>query len=147
MGPALTESLQAPIETEVLAHGLLPLAISARCFTARHHGLQKDQCAFKCMEDPQGLKLRTQEAQDFLVINGVQTLSSKPQNLLGHVDNLRAAGVQVLRLLPQAQGMGDTVARARAALDAAVQVTPAEACDGFWYDQPGITRHTEATLS
>ena len=44
------------IETEVFAHGRLPLAWSARCFTARRFNLQKDTCEFKCIDFPDGLK-------------------------------------------------------------------------------------------
>ncbi|MFA5372522.1 MAG: U32 family peptidase, partial [Sideroxydans sp.] len=36
------------VETEVFVFGKLPLAFSARCFTARHYGLNKDDCQFKC---------------------------------------------------------------------------------------------------
>ena len=43
--------------TEAWAFGRLPLAFSARCFTARHHHLNKDDCGFRCLEDPDGLLL------------------------------------------------------------------------------------------
>src|SRR3990172_2979004 len=36
----------AGIETEVFAYGRMPLAFSARCFTARHYNLPKDDCEF-----------------------------------------------------------------------------------------------------
>lgn len=39
------------VETEVWAFGRLPLAFSARCFTARYHHLNKDECAFRCCDD------------------------------------------------------------------------------------------------
>jgi hypothetical protein len=48
----------AGMETEVFAYGRLPLAFSARCFTARHFNLQKDDCQFKCIEFPDGLLIR-----------------------------------------------------------------------------------------
>ena len=47
------------VETEVLAHGRLPLAYSARCFTARHHNLQKDACEYRCLGIADGLDLKT----------------------------------------------------------------------------------------
>ena len=40
-------------------YGRLPLAFSARCFTARHYGLNKDDCQFKCMEHPEAITLKT----------------------------------------------------------------------------------------
>ncbi len=41
--------------TEVFAYGRLPLAYSARCFTARHHNLPKDDCQYRCLDYPEGL--------------------------------------------------------------------------------------------
>ena len=46
---AVRAGLAQPIETEVYAYGRLPLAYSARCFTARHFNLQKDACEFRCL--------------------------------------------------------------------------------------------------
>ena len=48
---ALQAQRPAGMETEVLAFGRLPLAVSARCFTARAHNLPKDQCDFRCATD------------------------------------------------------------------------------------------------
>jgi collagenase-like PrtC family protease len=89
------------VVTEVFAFGRVPLAISARCYHARAHKLAKDNCRFVCERDPDGLKLKTLEQQDFLNINGVQTLSHTCANLLGDIDALREAGVGSLRLSPQ----------------------------------------------
>ena len=61
------------VETEVFVYGRLPLALSARCFTARRFNLQKDDCQFRCLDHPEGLPLRTREGQPFLVLNGIQT--------------------------------------------------------------------------
>jgi collagenase-like PrtC family protease len=41
-------------ETEVFAFGQLPLAYSARCFTARQRNLAKDDCGFCCIAPPKG---------------------------------------------------------------------------------------------
>ncbi|MDE2379528.1 U32 family peptidase [Bradyrhizobium sp.] len=89
------------VVTEVFAFGRVPLAISARCYHARVHKLTKDNCRFVCEKDPDGLKLQTLEQQDFLNINGVQTLSHTCANLLGDIGALREAGVRSLRLSPQ----------------------------------------------
>jgi len=86
---------------EVLAFGRVPLAISARCYHARLHKLSKDNCRFVCEQDPDGLTLKTLDDQDFLAINGVQTLSHRCANLLGDAAALRTAGVRALRLSPQ----------------------------------------------
>lgn len=96
----------ASVQTEVFAFGRLPLALSARCFTARHHHLQKDACAFRCLEDPDGLTLRTREGQSFLALNGIQTQSGSVHCLLGQKQALVDAGVTRLRLSPTSQDFG-----------------------------------------
>src|SRR5690606_10130190 len=40
----LQQDRPAQIETEVFAYGRMPLAFSARCFTARNRNLPKDNC-------------------------------------------------------------------------------------------------------
>jgi collagenase-like PrtC family protease len=93
-----------PIATEAWGFGRLPLAFSARCFTARHHRLQKDDCGYRCIEDPDGMLLSTTEGEAFLVLNGTQTQSAGVQSLLGEAHALRAAGIHRLRLSPCALG-------------------------------------------
>jgi collagenase-like PrtC family protease len=136
------------IETEVFAHGRLPLAWSARCFTARRFNLQKDTCEFKCIDFPDGMMLKTREDQQFLVINGIQTMSAKTYNLLRELPQLAAAGVDVVRVSPQAEGTADMIDLFRKglagelsgadAVAAAIAATPAGVCNGFWHGQPGL---------
>ncbi|MDQ5926087.1 MAG: Ubiquinone biosynthesis protein UbiV [Pseudomonadota bacterium] len=97
------------VQSEVFAFGRMPLALSARCFTARHHHLQKDQCEFRCLSDPDGLALRTREGQDFLTLNGIQTQSGTVQCLLGEREALEAAGVQRLRLSPTSNDFSEVL--------------------------------------
>lgn len=97
------------VPTEVFAFGRMPLALSARCFTARHYHLQKDACAFRCLEDPDGLTLRTREGQSFLALNGIQTQSGSVHCLLGQKRALTDAGVTRLRLSPTSQDFGSVV--------------------------------------
>lgn len=97
------------VPSEVFAFGRMPLALSARCFTARHHHLQKDTCGFRCLDDPDGLVLRTREGQDFLAINGIQTQSGSVQCLLGDKAALVQAGVTRLRLSPTSRGFAEVV--------------------------------------
>jgi collagenase-like PrtC family protease len=56
------------MQTEVFAYGRMPLAFSARCFTARHRNLPKDDCRFSCLDHPDGLMLKTREHEEFLVL-------------------------------------------------------------------------------
>ena len=86
---------------EVFAFGRVPLAISARCYHARIHKLAKDNCRFVCEKDSDGLALRTLEQQDFLTVNGVQTLSYSCANLLKDIGALQKSSVGSLRLSPQ----------------------------------------------
>jgi O2-independent ubiquinone biosynthesis protein UbiV len=97
------------VETEVFGFGRLPLAMSARCFTARHYALSRDDCGFRCLEHPDGLPVKTQEGQEFLVLNGLQTQSARVQCLLGWRSALIEAGVRRLRLSPTSQQFGRVI--------------------------------------
>lgn len=138
----------AGLETEVFAYGRLPLAFSARCFTARHFNLQKDDCQFKCIEFPDGLLIKTREGEEFLTLNGIQTQSSKVYNLVGEVGELRGLGVDILRISPQSQHTPALLEVFRARIDGTLDVQAArtkmaglglaEPCNGFWYGKPGL---------
>ena len=124
--------------TEVFAHGRLPLAYSARCFTARRYNLQKDNCEFKCIDFPDGMTVKTREGDEFLTINGIQTQSAKSYNLLNDLSDVRSHGVDILRLSPQAQGTGQVVAAFRRALAGEAAVLEGDFCNGFWHGRPGL---------
>lgn len=138
------------LQTEVFALGRMPLAFSARCFTARHRNLPKDDCGFSCLDHPDGLALQTREGEDFLVLNGIQTQSTRVCNLAADLPALRALGVEVLRLSPQSRQMAELVDLWRAALDARLSpqqaqarmqpLLPAPACNGYWHGQPGMAQ-------
>ncbi|MET0857856.1 MAG: U32 family peptidase [Telluria sp.] len=138
----------AGMETEIFAHGRMPLAFSARCFTARNRNLPKDDCQFSCLDHPDGLLLRTREQAPFLVLNGTQTQSSSVQCLVGELDQLAAAGVDVLRISPQASGTArvleiyDQARRGELAPDEArallAPTLPGPPCNGYWYGQSGM---------
>jgi collagenase-like PrtC family protease len=98
------------VEAEVFAYGRLPLAFSARCFTARHHRLGKDQCEFRCRDDADGLLLSTSEGAPFLVLNGIQTQSAAQHCLIGERAALVAAGIDRLRLSPASHRFADAIA-------------------------------------
>lgn len=101
---ALSE--KAPqVAFEVWAFGRIPLAISARCYHARIHGLAKDSCQFICAEDADGLVVETLDHERFMAVNGVQTLSHSCCNLLGDLGALRSAGICAFRLSPHSADM------------------------------------------
>ena len=98
----LVAATGAPVE--VWGWGRLPLAISGRCHHARLHDRVKDNCQFVCADDPDGRAVDTLDGQEFLAVNGVQTLSGSCANLSPQLPALRRAGVAGLRLSPQSQG-------------------------------------------
>lgn len=136
------------LQTEVFAYGRMPLAYSARCFTARHRNLPKDDCRFSCMEHPDGLMLETRESERFLVLNGTQTQSARVYNLLDVLDELKALAVDVVRLSPQSQHTADVIGLFHAARTGAVAPSQASArmqplmpdlgCNGYWHGRPGL---------
>jgi len=130
----------AGLECELFAWGRLPLAFSARCFTARRFNLQKESCEYRCLGYPDGMALDTREGEAFLTLNGVQTQSARVYNLIGEITSLREAGVDVLRLSPQSQGTVEALRAWRAACDGALTPEPERenCCDGFWHGRPGL---------
>ncbi|MDP2793114.1 MAG: U32 family peptidase [Sulfurisoma sp.] len=127
------------METEIFAHGRLPLAYSARCFTARRFNLQKDSCEFKCLDFPEGMALKTREGEAFLTLNGTQTQSAKTYNLLGELPQLVADGVDVVRISPELAGTRELVERFRDVIDGSAAPRVADDdCNGFWYGKPGL---------
>lgn len=144
----MTGSCAATLEAEVFAYGKLPLAFSARCFTARHHNLQKDDCQFKCLDYEDGLALKTREGQPFLTLNGIQTQSALVHNLIGELDTLQDAGIAVVRVSPQAHHTGEIVRLFREGIEqrltsaqALAQIEglmPAASCNGYWHGRPGL---------
>jgi len=142
---SLLERAPTGMETEVFAYGKLPLAYSARCFTARHYNLPKDDCQFRCLDHPDGLALATREGAPFLTLNGIQTQSAGVYSLIGELPALRELGVASLRLSPQSRHMGRVVEAFRAALageDGAAEklarVMPGPAVDGYWHGRAGL---------
>jgi len=150
MPGAMLAAMQIPagLETEVFAYGRLPLAYSARCFTARHYNLQKDDCQFRCLDHPDGLLLNTREGHPFLAINGIQIQSAQVLSLAHRLPELVASGVEVLRLSPQHRHMDRVVQLFHALLQGALApaqaperlraLMPGAPCDGYWLGEAGM---------
>jgi collagenase-like PrtC family protease len=135
----LQQEKPAGIETEVFVHGRLPLAYSARCFTARRYNLQKDTCEFRCIDFPDGLTLKTRDGEAFLTINGTQTQSARVYHLERELPELTAAGVDLLRISPQADDMIELIGAYRCLIDKQPMTMPVgEYCNGFWHERPGL---------
>jgi collagenase-like PrtC family protease len=154
---ALQQRRPATVATEVFAYGRLPLALSARCFTARRYNLSKDSCEFRCIDHPDGMPLATREGQPFLTLNGIQTQSARTYNLIRELDELTQLGVDVLRISPQSANTFTIVELFRHCLDRNIapdlaarqmeSLMPAAACNGYWHGQPGIDEVVASTPS
>ena len=136
------------VETEVFVFGRLPLAYSARCFTARAHNLPKDDCQYRCLDYPDGLMLKTREDESFLVLNGIQTQSAKTQNLISDINDFIDLNVDVLRISPQSQNTEQVIDIFDQCLRGKIDGEAAEKllqpyimsgeCDGYWHGQAGM---------
>jgi collagenase-like PrtC family protease len=155
LGLETLQDLQAQrpegVETEVFALGRLPLAYSARCYTARSHDLPKDDCQFKCLDYPDGRLLKTQEKQDFLVLNGIQTQSALTHQVLEQVPQLEGLGIDVLRISPQSSDSLRIIELFDAARKGAdlqllreelIGLLPSGACNGYLLHQAGMDHDT-----
>ena len=142
---ALHRTRPVGMETEVFAFGKLPLAFSARCFTARHYGLNKDDCQFKCLDHPEGMLVNTREGQAFLTLNGIQTMSAQTFSLLAQMPELMASEIDAVRVSPQPGHTFDVVDafdRARSGQPAAdaADWAPAGLVNGFWFGRAGTVQ-------
>jgi len=140
------------IETEVMVYGRLPLAYSARCFTARSHNLPKDDCQYRCIDNPDGLLLSTQENEKFLVLNGIQTQSAKTSNLISEIDQLINLNVDILRINPPSKHVEKIINIFYKVLNESYCTDDANkslqklmpsggSCNGYWYGDSGMNNH------
>jgi len=138
----------AGMQAEVFGYGRMPLAMSARCFTARRYDRQKEDCGYACLEHPDGMMLATREGQPFLAVNGVQTLSAGVYCLADELEALAATGVDLLRVSPQWHDTADVLFALRAACDGALgsfdarkalaALAPGALWNGFWHGHAGV---------
>ncbi len=138
----------AGMETEILVFGNLPLAFSARCYTARAHNRPKDSCNFICLDYPDGLPMFTQEHEPFLILNGIQTQSVAKQNLITLLDDINNLGIDVIRIMPQSEGMPEIIEifhkvlngnlQAETALGKLAEFQQYGKCNGYWFGKEGM---------
>lgn len=127
-------------EVEVLGYGHLPLALSARCFTARAEHRAKDDCQTCCINYPNGRRVHSQEGQQVFVLNGIQTMSGYCYNLGNDLVGMRG-WVDILRLSPQGTETLSEIARFRAneAGQAPLMMARENDCNGYWRKVAGMT--------
>jgi len=152
LAPMILEAKALGIGLEYQVFGRMPLAYSARCFTARHHQLPKDNCQFKCLDDEQGILIKTQEGDSFAQINGIQTQSAKVSNLIERWQELQQAGIDILRIVPVSakdtlkviQSLGAMLNSEQSELnesetcDSTLTEMPYEYCNGYWLQVEGM---------
>lgn len=126
-------------EVEVLSYGHLPLAYSARCFTARSEDRPKDECETCCIKYPQGRSILSQENQQVFVLNGIQTMSGYVYNLGNELTSMQGL-VDMVRLSPMGN---DTFAmleafRANEQGLAPLPLAVNSDCNGYWKRLAGL---------
>ncbi len=128
--------------TEVFSYGYLPLAWSARCFTARTYDLPKDDCQFRCLDHPDGLAVFSQEGERLFTLNGIQTQSGLCSNLLPQWQNMAEIGVDAMRISPRETGTGELVQKLRESMafvsSDRLPLQSVDQCNGYWFGQAGM---------
>ncbi|TCN87974.1 U32 family peptidase [Shewanella fodinae] len=124
-------------EAEVIGYGHLPLAHSARCFTARLKGLTKDGCDIACAQYPRGILAQTQEHQPLLRLNGIQTQSASCCDLRQQLAQMATMGVSWFRVSPYSQ---ECISVANALIAGETAPLTADACNGYWFNEAGMRR-------
>lgn len=135
-----TRHIRQQFEVEVLGYGHLPLALSARCFTARSENRAKDDCETCCINYPTGRRVNSQEGQQVFVLNGIQTMSGYCYNLGNDLAGMRGQ-VDCIRLSPQDVTTLAEIDRFRANENGHAPLTVAKGsdCNGYWRKLAGMT--------
>jgi len=134
-----TLGIRDRFEVEVLSYGHLPLAYSARCFTARSEDRPKDECETCCIKYPLGRNMLSQENQQVFVLNGIQTMSGYVYNLGNELTSMQGL-VDMVRLSPMGT---DTFAmldafRANEQGSAPLDLADDSDCNGYWKRLAGL---------
>ena len=129
--------IRSQFEVEVYGYGYLPLAYSARCFTARSEQRQKDQCEFCCIGYPQGRLLESQEGDEIFRLNGIQTLSAVPNNLINELPSMKGL-VDVVRISPSSKESLEWVSRFKQNERDECRMVLTDACNGYWHKIAGM---------
>ncbi|MTI12805.1 U32 family peptidase [Sansalvadorimonas verongulae] len=148
LGQADELGLTGRFTTEVFVWGMMPLAVSARCFTARAHNLPKDQCQFVCKDYPDGLAVHNQEGERVFTLNGIQTQSGRCLNLLGDVSGIQKRGAQAVRVSPQAEGTHEVILALKGKPGEGTDsewVRGNNTCQGYWHGTAGMVPMADIT--
>ena len=128
------------VELEIFAYGYLPLAYSARCYSARHRHYQKDQCQKICIDYPEGIPISSQDGEPLFNLNGISTQSGKITHLIDAIPTMQQMGTDYVRLSPIQNGFFETISRYHKMIngqpDKLIAVA-SQSCNGYWYAEAG----------
>ncbi len=126
-------------EVEVLSYGHLPLAYSARCFTARSEDRAKDECETCCSKYPTGRNMLSQENQQVFVLNGIQTMSGYVYNLGNELASMKGL-VDMVRLSPMGLDTLQMLEKFRANENGStpLKLAAQSDCNGYWRRVAGL---------
>ncbi|MDQ2076429.1 U32 family peptidase [Marinimicrobium sp. ABcell2] len=132
------QALRHTFEVEVLGFGHLPLAWSARCFTARSYNKPKDDCGLCCIHHPEGRPVHNLEGLRVFTLNGVQTLSGSRNNLVNDLPGMTGL-VDVVRLSPEPESTFEWLRKFYAAdrWGRRQALAPGD-INGYWHKVEGI---------
>lgn len=131
-------NIRNKFEVEVFSHGYLPLAYSARCFTARAENKAKDDCETCCIKYPTGLQVESQEGQSVFNLNGIQTQSGYCYNLVNDLPNMHDL-VDVVRLSPLGVDTFSEINNFRANEQGKNPIKiESRQCNGYWHQLAGL---------
>lgn len=131
-------NIRNKFEVEVFSHGYLPLAYSARCFTARAENKAKDDCETCCIKYPTGLQVESQEGQSVFNLNGIQTQSGYCYNLVNDLPNMHDL-VDVVRLSPLGVDTFSEINNFRANERGQNPMKiESRQCNGYWHQLAGL---------
>ncbi|MDG3088915.1 U32 family peptidase [Vibrio hannami] len=130
--------IKGKFDVEVFSHGYLPLAYSARCFTARAENRPKDECETCCINYPTGLQVCSQEGQSVFNLNGIQTQSGYCYNLVNDLNGMKGL-VDVVRLSPLGVETFSQLEKFRANEHGqSPEKVESHQCNGYWHQLAGL---------
>jgi len=135
------ENIRSQFECEVFAWGYMPLAYSARCFTARSEDKSKDDCEFCCIKYPLGRKMNSREGERVFVLNGIQTMSGYQYNLINEIPDMADIGVDIARISADSFEAFNKISTFKNQLvdKQNYPLSGVEECNGYWHKIAGMS--------
>jgi len=135
------ENIRHLFECEVFSWGYMPLAYSARCFTARSEDRAKDDCQYCCINYPIGRKMNSREGGKVFVLNGIQTMSGYQYNLINEVADMQSIGVDIARISADSETSFEMLSKFKQQLNRPEKYSldKAHECNGYWHQIAGMS--------